>query len=76
MSEDAQRWASLKPDDRITQALDDIAEIHPQIVEEFELGTSWMWHGAFALFDPGQQTLLHEDLKKPEGRIHFVVEHA
>ena len=71
-SEDAQRWGSLKPDDRIIQALDDVAEIHPQIIKEFEVGTSWMWHddefagGAFALFDPGQQTLLHEEIVKPE----------
>jgi monoamine oxidase len=81
-SEDAQRWGSLKPYDRIIQALDDIAEIHPQILEEFEVGTSWMWHddefagGAFALFDPGQQSLLHEEIIKPEGRIHFAGEHA
>ena len=81
-SEDAQRWGSLKPDDRIIQALDDVAEIHPQVTKEFEVGTSWMWHddefagGAFALFDPGQQTLLHEEIVKPEGRIHFAGEHA
>ena len=81
-SEDAQRWGSLKPDDRIVQALDDVAEIHPQITKEFEVGASWMWHddefagGAFALFDPGQQTLLHEEIVKPEGRIHFAGEHA
>ncbi len=81
-SEDAQRWGSLKPDDRIMQALDDVAEIHPQITKEFEVGASWMWHddefagGAFALFDPGQQTLLHDEIVKPEGRIHFAGEHA
>jgi monoamine oxidase len=81
-SEDAQRWGSLKPDERIVQALDDVAEIHPQITKEFEVGTSWMWHddefagGAFALFDPGQQTLLHDEIVKPEGRIHFAGEHA
>lgn len=81
-SEDAQRWGSLKPDDRIVQALEDVAEIHPQIIEEFEVGTSWMWHddefagGAFALFDPGQQTLLHDEIIRPEGRIHFAGEHA
>ena len=81
-SEDAQRWGSLKPDDRIMQALDDVAEIHPQITKEFEVGTSWMWHddefagGAFALFDPGQQTLLHAEIVKPEGRIHFAGEHT
>jgi len=41
-----------------------------------------MWHddefagGAFALFDPGQQTLLYEAIVAPEGRIHFAGEHA
>jgi monoamine oxidase len=81
-SEDAQRWGSLSAADRISQALDNVAEIHPQIVEEFEVGASKMWHddecagGAFALFDPGQQTLLHAQIIKPEGRIHFAGEHA
>ena len=58
-SEDAQRWGSLLPHERIEQALENVAVIHPQIREEFESGASRMWHddpfagGAFALFDPG-----------------------
>ncbi len=81
-SEDAQRWGSLSPHERILQALENVAVIHPQILEEFETGASHMWHddpyagGAFALFDPGQQTLLHDEIIKPEGRIHFAGEHA
>ncbi len=81
-SEDAQRWGSLSPEDRIKQSLENVAQIHPQVLKEFEVGTSWMWHddefagGAFALFDPGQQTLLHEEIVKPEGRIYFAGEHA
>jgi monoamine oxidase len=81
-SEDAQRWGSLLPHDRIEQALEDVAQIHPQILREFEVGASWMWHddefagGAFALFDPEQQTLLHSQIIAPEGRIHFAGEHA
>ncbi len=81
-SEDAQRWGSLLHHDRIEQALEDVAQIHPQIIREFEVGASWMWHddefagGAFALFDPEQQTLLHEKIIAPEGRIHFAGEHA
>lgn len=81
-SEDAQRWGSLSPRDRLEQALENMAQIHPQIIDEFEVGTSWMWHddefagGAFALFDPGQQSLLYHDIIKPEGRIHFAGEHA
>ena len=80
--EDAQRWGSLSPDDRLVQALEDVARIHPQALEDYEVGASKMWHddefagGAFALFDPGQQTLLYEAICAPEGRIHFAGEHA
>ena len=81
-SEDAQRWGSLTEAARIEEALEDVSQIHPQILREFEVGASWMWHddefagGAFALFDPGQQTLLHDQIVAPEGRIHFAGEHA
>jgi monoamine oxidase len=81
-SEDAQRWGSLSPQDRLVQALEDLAEIHPQILQEYEVGASKMWHddefagGAFALFDPGQQTLLYRDIIAPEGRVRFAGEHA
>jgi monoamine oxidase len=81
-SEDAQRWGSLSASDRIVEAMEQLSRIHPQIESEFETGASWMWHddefagGAFALFDPGQQTLLHEAIVAPEGRFHFAGEHA
>jgi monoamine oxidase len=81
-SEDAQRWGSLAPQDRLSQALENLELIHPQILQEFEGGASKMWHddeyacGAFALFDPGQQSLLHEHIITPEGRLHFAGEHA
>src|SRR4029079_4987127 len=81
-SEDAQRWGSLSPDERIGQALEDLEEIHPQGREECEVCASKMWHddeyagGAFALFDPEQQTLLYRDIVAPEGRVHFAGEHA
>jgi monoamine oxidase len=81
-SEDAQRWGSLPEEARIAQALENVSCIHPQVTDEFEAGASKMWHddefagGAFALFDPGQQTLLHRHIVAPEGRIHFAGEHA
>jgi monoamine oxidase len=81
-SEDAQRWGSLHPFDRVSQALENVACIHPQVTQEFEFGTSYMWHddefagGAFALFDPGQQTQLYETITAPEGRVWFAGEHA
>ncbi|MEO5952602.1 MAG: flavin monoamine oxidase family protein, partial [Chloroflexia bacterium] len=81
-SEDAQRWGSLDPRDRISQALENLSCIHPQVRDEFEVGASKMWHddefqgGAFALFDPGQQTLLYKSIVEPEGRIYFAGEHT
>jgi len=81
-SEDAQRWGSLSPEERCAQALEDVGRIHPQAAEEFEVGASKMWHddefagGAFALFDPGQQTLLYDAITATEGRVHFAGEHA
>jgi monoamine oxidase len=80
--EDAQRWGSLSPEDRLVQALEDVGRIHPQAPAEYEVGASKMWHddefagGAFALFDPEQQTLLYDAICAPEGRIHFAGEHA
>ncbi|HEX5164673.1 MAG TPA: FAD-dependent oxidoreductase, partial [Thermomicrobiales bacterium] len=43
-SEDAQRWGSLAPADRISQALENLARIHPEAIESFEVGASKMWH--------------------------------
>lgn len=80
--EDAQRWGSLPPDERLRQALENVTAIHPPASEEYEVGYSYMWHddefagGAFALFDPGQQTLLYDHIRKPEGRIFFAGEHT
>jgi len=80
--EDAQRWGSLEPGERCAQALEDVERIHPGAAADFEVGASKMWHddefagGAFALFDPGQQTLLHESIIATEGRVHFAGEHA
>ncbi|HVF64607.1 MAG TPA: FAD-dependent oxidoreductase [Casimicrobiaceae bacterium] len=80
--EDAQRWGSLGHDERLAQALENVAIIHPQALAEYEVGASKMWHddphagGAFALFEPGQQTLLHDHIVAPEGRVFFAGEHA
>lgn len=81
-SEDAERWGSLSPHDRIEQAIENVAQIHPQVRQEFEVGASVIWHddefagGAFALFEPEQQTRLYNDIVAPEGRIHIAGEHA
>jgi monoamine oxidase len=67
---------------RLEQALEDVEHIHPRIREEFESGASHAWYddkyagGAFALFEPEQQTKLQEDITRPEGRIYFAGEHC
>ncbi len=81
-ADDAERWASLSPRDRLEQAIENVAQIHPQILDTYEGGASWSWHddpfagGAFAMFEPGQQSRLYADIIRPEGRIHFAGEHA
>ncbi len=72
----------MSEEDRVREALEDVAKIHPEILDEFEVGTSHSWYndpfaaGAFALFEPEQETRLQADIVKPEGRIHFAGEHC
>jgi len=80
--QDALRWEAMDPDTRIEEALQQVAKIHPEVVDEFEVGTSHAWYedpyagGAFALFEPGQETLLQADIQRPEGRVYFAGEHC
>jgi monoamine oxidase len=80
--QDALRWGAMSPSDMIEQALEDVAQIHPSIMQEFEVGAVQDWYGdpyargAFALFEPEQQTRLQESIVAPEGRIHFAGEHT
>lgn len=80
--QDALRWSALDPDQRIEHALRDVARIHPQAVPEFESGVSYSWYqdpyamGAYALFEPDQQTSLGPDIRRAEGRVHFAGEHC
>jgi monoamine oxidase len=80
--QDAARWGAMDNETRIEQALEDVARIHPWIGEEFEVGASHAWYddpwarGAFALFEPEQQTNLQADIVAPEGRVHFAGEHT
>jgi len=81
-AEDAQRWGALAPEERLAEGVRNVARIPPQVLREFEVGTSKVWQddsyagGAFATFHPGQQALLYEHIVAPEGRIFFAGEHA
>ncbi|MFD2354189.1 FAD-dependent oxidoreductase [Nonomuraea ferruginea] len=69
--QDALRWGAMPAQKRIEQALEDVAKIHPEIYDHFEFGVSHAWYndpyaaGAFALFEPHQQTALHDAIIAP-----------
>jgi monoamine oxidase len=80
--QDALRWGAMSADDAVEQAIEDVAQVHPSISAEFEVGAMHAWYddpwarGAFALFEPEQQTRLQPSIVAPEGRIHFAGEHT
>jgi monoamine oxidase len=80
--QDALRYGAMGDDQAIEQALEDVAKIHPSVLTEFEVGAVYNWYddpyarGAFALFEPEQQTRLQEAIVQPEGRIRFAGEHT
>lgn len=80
--QDALQWGAMDDETRQEEALDDVSRIHPRIREVYEVGASHAWYGdrwargAFAMFAPGQQTELYDDIVRPEGRILFAGEHC
>ncbi|MBM7702083.1 monoamine oxidase [Bacillus iocasae] len=80
--DDALIWDSLTEEDRIRNALDNIATIHgPDIYQEFITGASHIWSqypyvGGFSMFKPEQMKELGPSLATPEGHIHFAGEHT
>ncbi len=80
--DDALIWDSLIEEDRIRNALENVAAIHGQeIYHEFVTGSSHIWSqypyvGGFCMFKPEQQKELGDVLMTPEGRIHFAGEHT
>ncbi|HEY9864751.1 MAG TPA: FAD-dependent oxidoreductase [Candidatus Obscuribacterales bacterium] len=81
--DDALRWDALTEENCIYYALKNLEAIHgEQVHQEFVRGVchSWLKNeyslGAFALFEPQQQTLLYPFIAQPEGRVHFAGEHT
>ena len=80
--EEANRWTSRSPEDRVTQTLKYVAMIHPQVTKESEKGVFKVWSedkfsgGAFAVFEPGEEARLSAHIATPEGPIHFAGEHT
>lgn len=76
------RWAAMSNSERITQALRDIAQIHPGSDDYFEHGASYSWtddvfaQGAVALFAPAEQDAQIAAMGAAQGRVMFAGEHT
>ncbi|MGE6377099.1 flavin monoamine oxidase family protein [Peribacillus muralis] len=81
--DDATLWDILPEQDRIQNALKNLAKVHgKQVYDQFLTGASYSWtlnqyaYGAFSMFKPGQETDLFPYIPTPEGRVHFAGEHT
>jgi monoamine oxidase len=80
--QDALRWGAMDEETRLEEALEDVTKVHPEIREEYEIGATHAWYndrwarGAFALFEPEQETRLQKHIVQPEGRVRFAGEHC
>lgn len=80
--QDAHRWGALSESERLRQAMENVAVVHPEAPALIELGASKVWMqdpfagGAYAFFQAHQERSLHHDIVRPEGRYHFAGEHA
>jgi monoamine oxidase len=78
----AYEWTALSPAERIRQALEFGAQIHPQYQKEFENGISVGWHrepatlGCFAVWSEAARKQHYKNLCALDGRIMLAGEHA
>jgi len=83
-ADEANRWDSILPDDRVSYALKGLADIYGKGILRYFTGKaqtqSWMANfysfGEAAVFTPGQMMSVHPHIALSEGSIHFAGEHA
>ena len=76
--QDSMAYSMLSEADRIAQALEDLAKIHPEAASTFEFGVSYDWAldpyagGIGPLFRPMELTSqFYDDIVRPFGRVWF-----
>ncbi|WP_242057590.1 flavin monoamine oxidase family protein [Halobacillus yeomjeoni] len=81
--DNAKLWSALTEQERIYQALQDLAKIHgDEVYKEYQNAASFSWGqnpysaGCFTLYKPNQAANFPDIINRPEGRIHFAGEHA
>lgn len=78
----AQKVTIMEPSARLHFALDHTKKIYPQIVDNYEGGTSVCWKadpwalGGYSWFKPGPLIGQLPHIARPEGRVHFAGEHT
>jgi monoamine oxidase len=83
--QDARRLGAMPASAREDLAIRQVSQVHPELVKYPDMilaRASWAWDsyrwcgGAFAFYQPGQFTRMHQHVMQPEGRIHFAGEHC
>lgn len=82
--QDARRLAAMPNRERIDFVITQVSQVHPEIADKGMIleCASWAWDnyrwagGAFAFYQPGQFSRMHEHVIMPEGRIYFAGEHC
>jgi len=76
--QDSMAYSMLTEEQRLTQALQDLAKIHPEAAQTFEFGISHDWAldayggGIGPLFRPHEMTSqFYDDIIRPVGRLWF-----
>ncbi len=79
---DAMEFTSMKPEERVREALRQGAQIHPQYTKEFETGFAMAWHrspftmGCMGVWNDGARAAHYDNLCAIDGRIALAGEHA
>jgi monoamine oxidase len=82
--QDARRLGAMPATERQDLVIAQVSQIHPELMDRDMIldRATWAWDtyrwcgGAFAFYQPGQFSRIHQHVIQPEGRIYFAGEHC
>jgi monoamine oxidase len=82
--QDARRLGAMPASEREELVIQQVSQIHPELRHRDMIlaRSTWAWDtyrwcgGAFAFYQPGQFSRIHQHVIQPEGRIYFAGEHC